>query len=189
MNIPNKLTMIRMFLIPVFMLLLLFDKIPHNYLFALIVFSVAALTDLLDGHIARRDTIVTDFGKFMDPLADKLLVTSALICFIELDLVSAVAVTIIIAREFAVTALRLVASGSGTVIAANIWGKAKTVSQMIAVIAIMFMQWINTLQLSFVALLPIALISDILIIIATTLTLISGVTYIIQNKKFISTVK
>ena len=106
MNTPNKLTVLRMVLIPFFLFFLLFD-LPHHYLYALILFAAASFTDFLDGYLARRDGIVTDFGKFLDPVADKLLVTSALICFIELGFASSIVVVIIIAREFIVTSLRI----------------------------------------------------------------------------------
>ncbi|HJB25574.1 MAG TPA: CDP-diacylglycerol--glycerol-3-phosphate 3-phosphatidyltransferase [Firmicutes bacterium] len=186
MNTPNKLTVLRMVLIPFFLFFLLFD-LPHHYLYALILFAAASFTDFLDGHIARRDGIVTDFGKFLDPVADKLLVTSALICFIELGFTSSIVVVIIIAREFIVTSLRMVAASS-QVIAANIWGKLKTVSQMVAVIAILFMQecvqagWLPD---SF----PALTIGHVLMWIAAVLTLFSGLTYLKDNWKYVNTAK
>ena len=129
MNLPNKLTVMRMALIPVFLVFMLVESIPHRYLIAAVIFAAASFTDYLDGHIARRDGLVTNFGKLMDPLADKLLVFSALVCFIELEMSSALIVFIILAREFLVTSVRLIAAEQGTVIAADIWGKMKTVSQ------------------------------------------------------------
>ena len=131
MNLPNKLTVMRMALIPVFLVFMLVESIPHRYLIAAVIFAAASFTDYLDGHIARRDGLVTNFGKLMDPLADKLLVFSALVCFIDLEMSSALIVFIILAREFLVTSVRLIAAEQGTVIAADIWGKMKTVSQII----------------------------------------------------------
>ena len=120
MNTPNKLTMLRVMLVPVFLVFLMVSRIPYNFLYALAIFIAASLTDLLDGYLARKNNQVTTFGKFLDPLADKVLVLSAMICFIQLELASSVAVVIVIAREFMVTSLRLVAvSGSGKVIPAG----------------------------------------------------------------------
>ena len=132
MNLPNKLTLFRIFLIPVFILVMLFN-IPSKYLIACVIFIVASITDAMDGHIARKHNLITDFGKFMDPLADKLLVISALICMIEVDLVSSWMVIIIVARELTVSILRAIAAADGKVIAASGGGKLKTISQMIAI--------------------------------------------------------
>jgi CDP-diacylglycerol--glycerol-3-phosphate 3-phosphatidyltransferase len=131
LNLPNKLTIARVIMIPLFIWLLLYT--PWKYA-ALGVFILASLTDLLDGKIARKYNMVTNFGKFMDPLADKLLVCSALIAFIEMDLLPAWIVIVIISREFIISGFRLVASDQGVVIAASYWGKIKTTCQMIMVI-------------------------------------------------------
>ncbi|MFI3207463.1 MAG: CDP-diacylglycerol--glycerol-3-phosphate 3-phosphatidyltransferase [Clostridia bacterium] len=120
MNIPNKLTVIRVLLVPFFVFFCMADFIPHNILLALIVFAVASITDYFDGMIARRDNLITDFGKFADPLADKILVMAALICFVANGSIDVWQVTLIMFREFAVTSIRLVAAGNGKVIAANI---------------------------------------------------------------------
>ena len=135
MNLPNKLTLLRVILIPFFIFFLLnnsFGKL--GFWIALAIFCVASFTDFLDGQIARKYNLVTNFGKFMDPLADKLLVCSALICFIELGILPAWMVIIIIAREFIISGFRLIASDNGVVIAASWWGKTKTVSQMVMII-------------------------------------------------------
>lgn len=138
MNLPNKLTVLRVILIPFFIFFLLTNNFGNiGPIVALIIFCVASLTDMLDGKIARKYNLVTNFGKFMDPLADKLLVSSALICFIELKILPSWFVIIIIAREFIISGFRLVASDKGVVIAASMWGKVKTVFQM--VMAIWFM--------------------------------------------------
>ena len=135
MNLPNKLTVLRMAMFPFFVLFMLTTLGgAANKWIALILFCVASLTDMLDGKIARKYNLVTNFGKFMDPLADKLLVCSAMICLIPSGKLSAWFVIIIIAREFIISGFRLVASDSGIVIAANYWGKFKTVSQMVMII-------------------------------------------------------
>ena len=133
MNLPNKLTMFRVILIPFFIVFLLIPITPYDKWIALAIFVIASLTDLLDGKIARKYNLVTNFGKFMDPLADKLLVCSALICLIELDKIPSWMVIIIIAREFIISGFRLVASDNGVVIAASYFGKFKTTFQMLAV--------------------------------------------------------
>lgn len=135
MNLPNKLTMLRILLIPPFVVTLLVPpgSIWQNWI-AVAIFSIASLTDLADGKIARKRNLVTNFGKFMDPLADKLLVSSALICLVDLDRMPAWAAIVIIAREFIVSGLRLVAVDQGVVIAASMWGKVKTVFQMTMII-------------------------------------------------------
>lgn len=139
MNLPNKLTVARIILVPFFVAALLIN-FPLNNLAALAIFGAASITDLLDGKIARKRGLVTDFGKFADPLADKILVISALLCFVQLGLCDCVAVIIVLFREFAVTSIRLIAASKGKVIAANIWGKVKTVTQMVAVICVLVMQ-------------------------------------------------
>lgn len=143
MNLPNKLTVLRVILIPFFLLFVLLFKIPHHMVFALIVFAAASITDWFDGKIARKHNLVTTFGKFLDPLADKLLVMTALICFTFERWIDPVAVVLILAREFMVTGLRLVVASEGVVVAAGIWGKLKTAFTMVALIAIMVLQIIN----------------------------------------------
>lgn len=172
MNTPNKLTILRIFMIPVFMVFLLYKL----FIPALIVFILASVTDLIDGKLARKYNQITNFGKLMDPLADKLLVTSALICFVSLGLANVWAVVIIIAREFLVTSIRLVAAGSGKVIAANIWGKVKTNSQIIAVVAVIVCSIFS---------LPPA-IGQCLIWIAAAFTVVSGIQYAVVNKAYLS---
>lgn len=171
MNLPNKLTMARVILIPFFVLFLLVPIAgDYSKYIALVIFIIASLTDLLDGKIARKYNLVTNFGKFMDPLADKLLVCSALICFIELDLLPAWIVLIIIAREFIISGFRLVASDNGVVIAASYWGKFKTTSQMIMIILL-------------IAQIPgFDLLEQAFIYIALILTVVSLMDYLIKNK-------
>ena len=173
MNLPNKLTIFRIILIPFFVFFLLAPYFEGygNYI-AVAIFIVASLTDLLDGKIARKYNMVTNFGKFMDPLADKLLVCSAMICLVDLRLIPSWVVIIIIAREFIIIGFRLVASDNGIVIAASYWGKFKTTFQMIMVIVLILN--IKTTLFYY--------IGNILIVIATALTIISLIDYIIKNK-------
>ena len=169
MNLPNKLTMFRVILIPVFIIVLMagiFSE-PLNRYIGVAVFCIASFTDYLDGNIARKYNLVTNFGKFMDPLADKLLVSSALICMIELGMLPAWIVINIISSEFIITGFRLIAVENGVVIAASWWGKIKTVMQMVMIIFVML--GINDL------------IGMVLIALATIFTIISGVDYIVKN--------
>ena len=173
MNLPNKLTMFRVILIPFFVFFLLAPYFEGygNYV-AVAIFIVASLTDLLDGKIARKYNLVTNFGKFMDPLADKLLVCSAMICLIELGLLPAWIVIIIIAREFIISGFRLIASDNGVVIAASYWGKFKTTFQMLMVIVLL----LNFDSAAF------KILGTVLIWIATILTVVSLIDYIVKNK-------
>ena len=179
MNLPNKLTVLRICIVPFSVFFMLAEFVPHRYLFALILFCGASYTDHLDGKIARRDNLITNFGKLMDPLADKILVISALICLVKLDLAFTVCVILIMIREFAITSIRLLAVEQGRVIAANNWGKLKTISQMVAIIAILLFQYIATFVPAFQT--PAVIIGHVLIVIATIFTVISGVIYIKDN--------
>ena len=170
MNLPNKLTIFRVILIPFFIIALLVPGIPAGNWIALAIFIVASLTDLLDGKIARKYNLVTNFGKFMDPLADKLLVCSALICLVELSRIPSWMVVIIIAREFTISGFRLIAADNGVVIAASYWGKFKTTFQMIAVCLM-------------IANIPVlSLLTTVITWIAVTLTVVSLVDYLVKNK-------
>lgn len=173
MNLPNKLTLLRVIMIPFYLVFQLFDFWPGiTRWIALAIFIVASLTDMLDGKIARKYNLVTNFGKFMDPLADKLLVCSALICFVYLGKLSPWIVIIIIAREFIISGFRLVASDNNVVIAASMWGKFKTVFQMV-MIGFLIADIDN----------PVAkVITQILIVIATILTVVSLIDYVVKNK-------
>lgn len=174
MNLPNKLTLFRIFLIPVFIIVMLLN-IPNKYLIACLVFIIASITDAMDGHIARKYNLVTDFGKFMDPLADKLLVISALTCMIEAGLVQSWMVIIIVSRELTVSILRAIAAAEGKVIAASGGGKLKTISQMVAIIVLLLgANFANETML---------FVGFITILIATLLTLYSGWEYLYKNKE------
>ncbi|MBR2561299.1 MAG: CDP-diacylglycerol--glycerol-3-phosphate 3-phosphatidyltransferase [Eubacterium sp.] len=176
MNLPNKLTCIRMALIPVFVLLFNAPFAAGRYL-ALVVFILASLTDMADGRIARKYNLVTDFGKFMDPLADKLLVCSALICLVGSGEIAAWIVIIIIAREFIISGFRLVAADNGLVIAASWWGKIKTVVQMVMIIVMLLniSSWTG--------------FERVLIAAALVLTVVSLADYILKNRSVLGTTK
>ena len=178
MNLPNKLTILRMILVPFFVFFMLVDSsiVPHGYAkwIALVLFCVASITDFLDGQIARRNNLVTNFGKFMDPLADKILTCSAFICLIVTrpESMPAWIVIIIIAREFVISGFRLVASDNGVVIAASYWGKFKTTFQMLMVIVL-----ILDIQMPFFQIL-----GTVLTYVALILTVVSLIDYIVKNK-------
>lgn len=187
MNLPNKLTVARIALVPFFMLFVLVDFKGSGWL-ALLVFAAAAVTDALDGHIARSRNLVTTFGKFLDPLADKVLVISALVCFVELGLCGAVPVIIIIAREFMVSGLRLVTAGSGVVVPANIWGKLKTAFTMGTIVIILLAAAVLGRDVTKYS--GFVMISEQLLIwISAILTVISGWTYLNAYKDYITTDK
>ena len=175
MNLPNKLTIFRVILIPFFVFFVLTPYFPeYGKYIAVAIFIIASLTDLLDGKIARKYNLVTNFGKFMDPLADKLLVCSAMICLISTGQLPAWIVIIIISREFIISGFRLIASDNGVVIAASYWGKFKTTFQMLMVIVIIFninlqLGWLNIL-------------GTLLIYVALVLTVVSLIDYIAKNK-------
>ena len=187
MNLPNKLTVIRIILAPVFLLLMMVE-FPFHYLAAGLVFGAASLTDLFDGRIARRDGLITDLGKFLDPLADKMLTTAAFLGFLAVDALDVWALMVILSREFMVTSVRLVAAGGGTDIAASRWGKAKTVAQMTAILymlaALEFSTWGGTVfawvgvtlpELAFT--LPL-LLGRVLVWVSVVMTVISGIQYL-----------
>lgn len=178
MNLPNKITLARICLIPIFMIVLMcgwYYEWTLFHIWAAIVFAVASLTDGIDGHIARSRGLVTDFGKFVDPLADKLLVSSALICFIQLDWIPAYMAVIIIAREFIVTGLRNIAASKGIVMAAIMTGKIKTVIQLIAIICTMLFSQ----QMSEICGYP--AVGFVTMLISTLFTIYSGYEYIAKN--------
>lgn len=192
MNLPNKLTLLRIILVPFFIIAMLVN-FPFHYLVAGCIFGVASVTDTLDGKIARRRNLVTDFGKFADPLADKILVLTALVCFLQVGLLGsfgAIPVIIVLFREFAVSGIRLVAASSGKVVAANIWGKIKTVSQMVGISVIFAMQVVlevlNAMKVSTGFITEVFYyIGNGLIWLSTVFTLISGIIYLKDNISFL----
>ena len=175
MNLPNKLTLFRVILIPVFVVFMLVSVMGDtDKWIALAIFIIASLTDLLDGKIARKYNLITDFGKFMDPLADKLLVCSAMICLVSLGRIPAWIVIVIIAREFIISGFRLIAADNGRVIAASYWGKFKTTFQMVMVILM-------------IADIPqLYILTQIIMYVALVLTVISLVDYLVKNKDVMS---
>ena len=175
MNTPNKLTLLRVILIPFFVVCMLAVNADWGKWAALAIFIIASLTDMLDGYLARRDNLVTNFGKFMDPLADKLLVCSAMICLVDMERIPSWVVIIIIGLEFVISVFRLIASDNGVVIAANYWGKIKTVCQMIMIIVV-----IADLGGVFVV------VEQVLIYLSLILTVISLATYLWDNRKVLS---
>ena len=181
MNTPNKLTLLRIALCPLFVLLLFCDFIPAHYFLSAVVFSGAALTDLFDGKIARKYGLVTDFGKFLDPIADKVLVFCAYIGFIELGFASSVAVILMMAREFMVTSMRLIAAEKGTVIAAGSMGKLKTAVTMVSIITTLVLAAVQ--EWGWFLFLPLTPISHILVWLAAILTVVSGVDYLWKNRE------
>lgn len=187
MNLPNKLTLLRVILIPFFLVMMYVDAIPLHFLWALVIFTAASLTDMLDGKIARARGLVTNFGKFLDPLADKVLVITALTVFVELKefRMSAIPLVIIIAREFMVSGLRLLAAEEGVVIAAGIWGKLKTAFTMVTIVGVMAYL---SLAYDFGLAVPDFVktwILGALIWISTALTIISGLVYLKGCWKYI----
>ena len=190
MNLPNKLTILRVILIPFMMFFYLANFIPFGIgkIVALLIFIAAALTDLFDGKIARKYNLVTDFGKFLDPIADKLLTSTAFFLLIvgELPIIpnpwGVIVVTIIIAREFLVSALRLIAASKGIVLAADIWGKSKTFVQMIALPVCMLIPIFFELNVAMELILTVQVVGWVAIGAATVLTIVSGVNYLVKNK-------
>ena len=193
MNLANKLTMMRIFLVPIFLIFIAFKSIPYGTIIATMIFIIASLTDQFDGYIARSRNQITNFGKFMDPLADKLLVTAALVSLVELHLIPAWAAVIIIAREFAVSGLRTLAASEGKVIAASWWGKIKTITQIIAILLLLIkvnisssdylLGLINNNEMinNFFSVVP-----NALLILSVIITILSGIDYFVKNKSILS---
>ncbi len=199
MNLPNKLTVLRIILVPVFLVLLMWD-FSHHYLAALAVFGIASFTDMLDGKFARKHNLITDLGKFLDPLADKMLTTAAFLGFMACSIGSRFdggmlqmlmwVNFIVLTREFMVTSVRLMAAGGGTVVAANIYGKLKTVFQMVAILSALAFEWVIGLKLSFLS--PavcnaLVVVYTAFIWLSTVMAVLSGIIYLWQNRMFFKT--
>lgn len=178
MNLPNKLTVARMVLTPVFLFFFMADFIPYHFVIGLAVYVAGCITDFLDGKIARKYGLITVFGKLADPVADKMLTTAALLVLMKYGFCSIYVVFIILTREFAVTSVRLAAAAQGVVIPANIWGKLKTVSQMVFTIAIMSGIALNIAFLT-------SLVADVMMWITAALAVVSGIIYIVNGVKMI----
>ena len=196
MNLANKLTMVRILLVPLFLIFIAVKNIPYGTFIATFIFIIASWTDQLDGYIARSRNQVTTFGKFMDPLADKLLVTAALISLVELQVIPAWATVIIIAREFAVSGLRTIAASEGKVIAASMWGKVKTVTQIFAIIALLIQVNIASSKYLLSLVENNAVFREIIkygpkviLLLAVIMTIVSGYDYFKKNITIINTNK
>ena len=181
MNTPNKITVIRMFIAPLFLVIYLLDY-EHKMLVSAIIFAVGAVTDAIDRRLARKNNIVTNFGKFLDPIADKMLVTAGFLALMDDGLCNIWIVMFMLTREFAVTSVRLIAAAQGVVIPANIGGKIKTVFQMVSLVAIMIIGEVSTM---FELNLPLAIISNVLLGITAFISVVSGLVYISDSRKVI----
>ncbi len=188
MNLPNKMTMLRIFLVPVFLFFLTMTEIPYGSFIATGIFIIASLTDTLDGYFARKYNQITKFGKFIDPLADKLLVTAALVALVEYHSINAWVAFIIIAREFMISGLRILAAAEGVVIAASSLGKIKTITQIVAIVLALLN--LNLLKIDFLNNTWIIdftnVVTNVSMILAVILTIISAVDYFYKNKKIIN---
>lgn len=187
MNLPNRLTLARIAAVPVFLILLLW-QFPFHYFAALVIFVAASLTDLFDGRIARSRGLITDFGKFLDPIADKMLTTAALLGFISLGIgFGTVWITVIVLiREFSVSSIRMIAAASGKVVAADKWGKIKTVMQMVGIImALTFEEFISLFPSLLLVGTILRIAYNIVLWFSAVLTVVSGINYLVKNKTFV----
>lgn len=194
LNVPNKLTIIRILLTPIFLGVILWESLPHRFLIACIVFSLGSITDAVDGHLARKNNQITNFGKFLDPIADKILTTSALLAFMSMGLCNIWIVMLVLVREFAIASVRMIAASNGVVIPANIWGKIKTVTQMVFTILIMLLGEVyfiieKTNAELFRKLPDLALISNGLLWVTAIFTVLSGAVYLVDSRKIIDFTK
>ena len=184
LNLPNKLTIFRMIITPFFLAVIISESIPHHFIYGAVLFGIGSLTDFIDGRLARKNNQITVFGKLADPVADKMLTTAALLAFMSFGLCNIWIVMIVLIREFAITSFRLAASAQGVVIPANIYGKLKTISQMVFTIIIMILG-----ELVYIKALPdtfnLPLVSNALLWITAVLAVISGVVYIKQSVKLV----
>lgn len=187
MNLPNRLTLARIAAVPVFLILLLW-QFPFHYFAVLVIFVAASLTDLFDGRIARSRGLITDFGKFLDPIADKMLTTAALLGFISLGIgFGTVWITVIVLiREFSVSSIRMIAAASGKVVAADKWGKIKTVMQMVGIImALTFEEFISLFPSLLLVGTILRIAYNIVLWFSAVLTVVSGINYLVKNKTFV----
>ncbi len=194
LNLPNILTISRVVITPIFLFVILMENLPHRFLIACFIFSIASITDAIDGHLARKNNQITNFGKFLDPIADKILTTSALLAFMSMGLCNIWIVMLVLTREFAIASVRMIAASNGVVIPANVWGKIKTISQMVFTILIMILgeTWAvveNYDQELFAKLPDLSLVSNGLLWITAILTVISGAIYLKDSRKIIDFTK
>ena len=194
LNLPNILTISRVAITPFFLVTILMETLPHRFLIACIIFSIASITDAIDGHHARKNNQITNFGKFLDPIADKILTTAALLAFMSMGLCNIWIVMLVLTREFAISSVRMIAATNGVVIPANVWGKIKTVSQMVFTILIMLLGEVyfvvESSNVALFAKLPdLSLISNGLLWITAILTVVSGIIYLYDSRKIIDFTK
>ena len=183
-NLPNLLTVIRIFMAPVFLVFLMAESIPHHFLWAFIIFTLASITDFIDGNLARKNNQVTNLGKLLDPLADKMLTTAALLGFMKFGLCNIWVLMIVLTREFTITGMRMIATVQGVVIPANIWGKIKTVTQMVfSILIILFAEIIEVYHN--ISYQQFAQISNIAMWIIAAITFVSGAIYVVKAVKVI----
>ena len=183
LNLPNKLTLARIIITPVFLFVIMCEGLPHRFLIADIIFIIASITDAVDGRLARKYNEVTNFGKLLDPIADKILTTAALIAFLQLGLCNVWIVMIVLTREFAISSIRMISAANGTVIPANIFGKVKTACQMVFTVIIMLLCELG--EYYFGILMITATVSSVLLWITAVLAFVSGVIYIKDSRKYI----
>lgn len=183
LNLPNKLTLARIIITPVFLAVIMWESLAHRFLIADIIFVIASITDAVDGHLARKNNEVTNFGKLLDPIADKILTTAALLAFLQLGLCNVWIVMIVLTREFAISSIRMICAANGTVIPANIFGKIKTASQMVFTVIIMLLCELG--EYNYSILMITATVSSVLLWITAVLALVSGVIYINDSRKYI----
>ena len=194
LNVPNILTIARIIITPFFLWIILSKNLPHRFLIACLVFSIGAITDAVDGHLARKNNQITNFGKFLDPIADKVLTTSALLAFMSMGLCNIWIVMLVLTREFAIASVRMIAAAGVVVIPANIWGKIKTVTQMVFTILIMLLGEVyfileNSYTQIFAKLPDLSLVSNGLLWITAIFTVVSGAIYLIDSRKIIDFTK
>ena len=194
LNLPNILTISRVFITVFFLFIIMMETLPHKFLIACVVFILGSITDALDGYLARKNNQITNFGKFLDPIADKILTTSALLAFMSMGLCNIWIIMIVLIREFAISSVRMVAATNGVVIPANIWGKIKTATQMVVTIVIMILgelyYILEQTGNSLLTKLPdLALVSNILLWITAFFTVVSGIVYLKDSKKIIDFTK
>lgn len=190
LNVPNQLTILRMIMTPIYLFLILWENLPHRFFIAAIVFSLAAITDAIDGKLARKNNQITNFGKLLDPIADKILTTSALLAFMAMGLCNVWIVMIVLTREFAIASIRMISASNGVVVPANMWGKVKTTAQMTFTIIIMLLGEVyQYAEIRPGVIIPywltLANISNALLWVTAVLTVISGVIYIKDSKNVI----
>lgn len=194
LNVPNLLTIARIFITPVFLAVILIESLPHRFIIACLIFSIGAITDAVDGYLARKNNQITNLGKFLDPIADKVLTTAALLAFMQMGLCNIWIIMLVLIREFAIASVRMISAANGVVIPANIWGKIKTVTQMTFTILIMLLGEVWELVAEYDAVLyqklpDLSLISNGLLWITAIFTVLSGVIYLKDSRKIIDFTK